>query len=100
MPMFTEFQVRQAFSGISVVRGTFSVGAAVPLVAGDIEGLLVNEAGVGSNEVEIWGRIPSVAANPAQTNAVPFGVVLGITIEAWGTTPNEAVLGKFVTAIP
>lgn len=100
MPQFSEFQIRQSFGGVPTVRSTLSVGAAKPLVGGDVQGLLVADAGIGMNEVEIWGRIPDVNANPAQTNATPFSIVFGIAIEAWPASPNEEILGKFVTAIP
>lgn len=100
MPMFSEFQIRSAFGGIPTVQSTLSVGAAKPLAAGDIQGLLICDSGIGMNEIEIWGRIPTESANPAQTNAVPFRIVFGVTIETWCPTPNEQILGKFVTAIP
>lgn len=100
LPKIMEFQLRQSFAGISTVRATLQVSAAVPLLPSDVYGLLANVSGFSSNELEIWGRIPTALANPLQTNAFPFGIVFGVAIESWGTTPNDLITGKFVTAIP
>jgi len=100
LPAFTEFQIRQSVGGVPTVRITLSLGAAKALRSEDVRGLLVQDSGLMSNELEIWGRIPSAAANPAQTNAVPFFVTFWILVEAWPATPNDGILGKFVTQIP
>ncbi len=101
MPTFSEFQLRGAFSGVSTVLATLSLGAAKALVPGDVLGLLATCSGaMGCNEIEIWGRIPTVAANAAQTNASPYSIVFGIALEMWPTTTTGVTLGKFVTAIP
>ena len=94
LPASSEFSIRQSFEGIPGKRLNVNLDGTAPLTAADALGPFVSIKGIGSNQLEIWGHVPSTQATAAE-----YKIVFGVAIETSSPIGNT-ILGDHVTAIP